>query len=218
MACACLSIFVAIAAMAGVDAGAAPPSVTGLYQPAVSTAKKKRHHPRIHHGAARRKATRLPRPPASAQPMVPHRSHQERTWHPCLGASARTGHPVSLRATVSPYCKLARLYRRHQDRGRAIDTNWSARFTPALRKPLRRHRPGPRSPPPPPAHTAFRPHRRVHSPAHWTGTVVLDRLLPPRTAPFTFTPAQFQPGRLHRPSPTCMAATWWAVRKPQGNG
>ena len=91
-----LSIFVAFTAWQAWMPGG-PPSATGLYQPGCEH-RKKRHHPRVHHGAARRK---LPGCRARQHPpaLVPHRPHREgrgiRARH-----ERRTGHPVSLRATV----------------------------------------------------------------------------------------------------------------------
>ena len=184
-----LSIFVAITAWQAWMPGG-PPSVTGLYQPAVSTAKNDATLA-FTNAAARRK---LPGCGARQHPpaMVPHRSHQERRGIRAR-RKRRTGHPVSLRATV-PLRELARLYRRHQ-RPRPASTPTGRPDTPrCASSPASPTRP--RSPPP--------PRTPRSAPSTCSFSCALDRhsgpgrLLPPRTAPSPSRP----PSSARPPSPS----------------
>ena len=93
-----LSIFVAITAWQAWMPGG-PPSVTGLYQPAVSTAK---NDTTLAFTMALPDGSYPAAAPASIrQPWFPT-DPIEKDVASVLGKSADTGHPVSLRATVPP--------------------------------------------------------------------------------------------------------------------
>jgi hypothetical protein len=202
-----LSIFVAIAAWQAWMPGG-PPSVTGLYQPAVSTAK---NDTTLAFTMALPDGSHPPAAPASIrQPWFPT-DPIKKDVASVLGASAA---PVTLSASeqLFPYVNWPG-YIGVTRTAAGIDTNWSARYA-ALRKLSGVTDPAAFAAAA--AHTAFGPIDVFillrTGPAQWSWT--------PAATPdgaVTFTPAQFSPAaftvftNLH-------GGYVVAVRKPQGNG
>jgi hypothetical protein len=202
-----LSIFVAITAWQAWMPGG-PPSVTGLYQPAVSTAK---NDTTLAFTMALPDGRYLAAAPASIrQPWFPT-DPIEKDVASVLGKSAE---PVTLSASeqLFPYVNWPG-YIGVTRTAAGIDTNWSGRYA-ALRKLSGVTDPAAFAAAA--AHTAFGPVDVFillrTGPAQWSWTPAATP-----DGPVTFTPAQFSPAaftvftNLH-------GGYVLAVRKPQGNG
>jgi hypothetical protein len=202
-----LSIFVAITVWEAWMPGG-PPSVTGLYQPAVSTAK---NDTTLAFTMALPDGSHPAAAPASIrQPWFPT-DPIEKDVASVLGKSAE---PVTLSASeqLFPYVNWPG-YIGVTRTAAGIDTNWSARYA-ALRKLSGVTDPAAFAAAA--AHTAFGPIDVFillrTGPAQWSWTPAATP-----DGPVTFTPAQFSPAaftvftNLH-------GGYVLAVRKPQGNG